>query len=158
MSRLRPVGSMLPCENCWATLLSLTPEPIALRARPYEVYENRSANSARDSLKPAVLTLAMLLAVTFRSALAALMPDSEVLKLMADSVECCGMTCVRGGRSDHPQDVVDRRGADALQVEVEAVVADGDALDAAADVGFKVGVVAGGVGMARGDGIVARRQ
>src|SRR5690606_28640124 len=87
MSRLRPVGSMLPCENCWATLLSLTPEPIALRDRPYDVYENRSANSARDSLKPAVLTLAMLLAVTFRSALAALMPESEVLKLMVDSVD-----------------------------------------------------------------------
>src|SRR5262245_29076094 len=83
MSRLRPVGSMLPCENCWATLLSFTPEPIALRDRPYAVEENRSANSARDSLKPVVLTLAMLLAVTLRSALAALMPDSEVLKPMA---------------------------------------------------------------------------
>jgi len=30
----RPVGSMLPCENCCATLLSFTPEPIALRDRP----------------------------------------------------------------------------------------------------------------------------
>src|SRR5687768_6753737 len=83
----RPVGSMLPCENCCATLLSFTPEPIALRDRPYDVEENRSANSARASLKPVVLTLAMLFAVTLRSALAALMPDSEVLKPMRCSPE-----------------------------------------------------------------------
>ena len=87
MSQLRPVWLTLPWVNCWEILLRRAPEPMVLPARPAPVELSTSANSARDSLKPTVLTLAMLLAVTLRSALAALMPDREALKPMAILLE-----------------------------------------------------------------------
>src|SRR5262245_46058610 len=98
----------------------------------------------------------MLLAVTLRSELAALMPDSEVLKLMADSCVKSCVACAEG--SADAEHVVERDRAQSGQVEVEAVAADGDAVDRAADVGVEVafGAVAGD--LAGRDAVAAGRQ
>src|SRR4029079_3666059 len=73
-SRLLSVKSMLPWVNCCATFETRTPLPIALLLTPCGDTENSSANSAREPLKPLVAVLAMLLAVTVRSACAAFKP------------------------------------------------------------------------------------
>src|SRR5690606_28776739 len=67
------VKSMLPWVNCCETAASRTPLP-ALCAPT----ANTSANSAREPLNPVVLTLATLLAMTPRSAEAALRPLSAI--------------------------------------------------------------------------------
>ena len=64
-SRFESVNSMLPCANCCATAATRTPLPLALLDTPCSDTANRSANSAREPLKPLVDVLAMLLAVTF---------------------------------------------------------------------------------------------
>ena len=74
-SRFESVNSMLPCANCCATVATRTPLPEALLDTPCSDTANRSANSVREPLKPVVCVLAMLLAVTFRSAWAALTPE-----------------------------------------------------------------------------------
>src|SRR5256885_17117382 len=80
MSRLLPVVSMFPCVNCCATSLTDTPLPTEVRLTPRWVDANRSPNCARELLKPVDDTLARLLAVTFRSWLAALRPVRAMLK------------------------------------------------------------------------------
>src|SRR5690348_7541291 len=74
-SRLFAVEVMFPWPNCCATSETCTPLPTAVCETPSWVCANRLSNSARDSLKPVVLTLARLFEVTLRSVLAALMPE-----------------------------------------------------------------------------------
>src|SRR3954465_3446442 len=81
-SRFESVNSMLPCANCCATEATRTPLPLALLDTPCSDTANRSANSVREPLKPVVAVLAMLFAVTFRSACAALSPDKAMRKVM----------------------------------------------------------------------------
>ncbi len=71
---------MLPCVNCCAVVESRTPSPTAEVLRFTAPAANTSANSARDSLKPTVFAFAMLFAVTSRSLLAAVNPDSAMSK------------------------------------------------------------------------------
>src|SRR6185312_10707323 len=78
-SRLLPVVSMLPCANCWATSDTATPLPTAVALTPCWVEANRSANSAREPLKPTVATLARLFAVTESPSLAAFRPVRAML-------------------------------------------------------------------------------
>src|SRR5438105_15751127 len=70
---------MLPWVNCWATSETETPLPMAVALTPLWVEANRSPNSARDPLNPAVETLARLFAVTDRSWFAALSPVRAIL-------------------------------------------------------------------------------
>ena len=79
------VKSMLPCENCWETEARRTPLPVAFADTPNGETANSSANSAREPLKPVVLVLAMLFAVTCNSADAALIPLSASLNGMGKS-------------------------------------------------------------------------
>src|SRR5215216_2386711 len=88
-SRLLSVKSMLPWVNCCATLETRTPLPIALLLTPCGDTENSSANSAREPLKPDVAVLAMLLAVTVRSACAAFKPLKARRKVMEVSDYGC---------------------------------------------------------------------
>src|SRR6185312_2326866 len=74
-SRLLPVEVGVPWPNSCATSATCTPLPTAVRETPSWVWAKRSENSARDSLKPVVLTFARLFDVTLRSVLAALMPE-----------------------------------------------------------------------------------
>src|SRR5258706_15695673 len=84
-SRVLLVGSMLPWVNCCATLEIFTPAPFWVWLTPCGDTANSSANSERDCLKPVVLELAILLAVTFRSLCAALMPLSAMPNDMGSS-------------------------------------------------------------------------
>src|SRR6188768_4022244 len=86
-SRLESVNSMLPWANCCETAATRTPLPVALLDTPCSDTANRSANSAREPLKPLVDVFAMLLAVTLRSVWAALRPDRAIRK---------GMGCLLG--------------------------------------------------------------
>ena len=70
---------MLPCVNCCAVAASRTPSPTWEVLRFTAPAANTSANSARDPLKPVVLALATLFAVTSRSELAAVSPDNAML-------------------------------------------------------------------------------
>src|ERR1700704_5557433 len=79
-SRFDPEVLILPCVNCCAVVASLTPSPMAEVLRFTAPAANTSANSARDCLKPTVSALATLLAVTSKSELAAVNPDSAMLK------------------------------------------------------------------------------
>src|SRR3546814_3551564 len=83
MSSVLPVVLILPCVICCATRPVRTPMPVAVDDTPYAEIGNMSANSARDDLKPVVLTLAMLLAVTFRSADAALRSEEHTSELQS---------------------------------------------------------------------------
>src|SRR5262245_61047018 len=74
-SRFESVNSTLPCANCCATFETRTPLPLELLDTPCSDTANRSANSAREPLKPLVAVLATLLAVTLRSDWAALRPE-----------------------------------------------------------------------------------
>src|SRR4051812_27059407 len=86
-SRFESVNSMFPCANCCETAATRTPLPLALLETPCSDTANRSANSVRDPLKPLVEVLAMLFAVTLRSAWAALRPERAMRNGMEDS--CC---------------------------------------------------------------------
>src|SRR6185437_5283180 len=86
-SRLFSVVSVLLWANCCATSETATPLPTAGALTPCGVEANRSANSAREPLKPVVATFARLLAVTERSWLAALSPVRAILKDMKISLE-----------------------------------------------------------------------
>src|SRR6185437_12299054 len=66
---------MFPWPDCCETAAVSTPLPTAVLETPSWVWAKRSANSARDSLNPVVLTFARLFEVTLRSVLAALMPE-----------------------------------------------------------------------------------
>src|SRR5690348_7286593 len=83
MSRPLDVYSMLPCENCCAMSVRRTPLPACVRPEPTLLAAKRSANSAREPLKPVVLTFAMLFEMTSRSAVAAFKPLSATLKGMS---------------------------------------------------------------------------
>src|SRR4030095_14728048 len=110
-SRLLSVKSMLPWVNCWATLETRTPLPIALLLTPCGETENSSANSAREFLKPVVAVLAMLLAVTVRSACAAFQPLNARRRSFGVSV-CFSL---------HPRaPVAERGGAEISSVERQA--------------------------------------
>jgi hypothetical protein len=84
-SRLLSVKSMLPCVNCCETFETRTPLPMAVELTPCCEVANRSANSAREPLKPAVATFATLFAVTVRSVDAAFRPDSARRKGISES-------------------------------------------------------------------------
>src|SRR5690606_35945340 len=88
---------MLPWLNCCAMSETRTPLPVASVATPCGETAKSSANSARDSLKPVVELLAMLLAVTLRSEEAAFRPLRARRKVMrfslhhlANVAECNG--------------------------------------------------------------------
>ena len=71
-----------PWWNCCATIVVLTPSPFFVLPELNTDDAYTSANSARDSLKPVVLTLAMLFAVTSKSFCAAAKPVNAILKLI----------------------------------------------------------------------------
>src|SRR5689334_13594933 len=116
-SRLLSEKSMLPWVNCCETFATFTPLPMAVALTPCCEDANRSANSAREPLKPVVATLAMLFAVTVRSDWAALRPESArrkgILVLLLEEVRyalqdaadvreghgaCGGIQCERAAR------------------------------------------------------------
>src|SRR5471032_2219109 len=86
MSSTLPVLSMPPLLKFCETLARFTPLPMLLAPVPSLVAEYTSANSARDDLKPVVLTLAMLLPVTSSCLLAAERPLKPILKDMVHSL------------------------------------------------------------------------
>src|SRR4030095_12386837 len=112
-SRLLSVKSMLPWVNCWATLETRTPLPIALLLTPCGETEDSSANSARELLKPVVAVLAMLLAVTVRSACAAFKPLKARRKVIGVS-DCVSL--------HHPAHIADRARAEGSSCEGQARV------------------------------------
>src|SRR5690348_9624579 len=142
---------MSPLPNCWVTPVSRTPLPMAVELRLRPVDENTSAKSAREPLKPTVLVLAMLLAVTSRSEDAALSPLRAMLK---------GMWVCSGGRSEDLRDLIELHAADTVDLHVGAVAGVADACHLPADVrGERRVGIAGrqGVGAGR-DGLAAGVQ
>src|SRR5690606_2861534 len=134
--------------NCCATEARRTPLPTAVLETPCMLTANRSANSARDFLKPCVLTLAMLLAVTLRSAEAALRPLSARLNGMELSLRLRFYLEDIGKR-----DVAERLGGE----HGAAAAADDDAVDARADEHFALHGLAA-LGEAGGDPVFAGRR
>src|SRR5579862_2482473 len=155
---------MLPCPNCCATSDTATPLPTAVALTPSCVAANRSANSAREPLKPTVATLARLFSVTDRSWLAALRPARAILNDMGDgSLE----NEVAAGCLLHAHDRSQGDNAVAgVQVQRLGTRIDGDAGDFAGDQGTDAltraahggidgdAVLAGGCGRAGGGGAV----
>src|SRR5579885_2360675 len=141
-SRLLPVAVMFPWPNCCATAATCTPLPTAVCATPSWVWAKRSANSARDCLKPVVLTLARLFEVTLRSVLAALMPERARSNDM-------------GASSIHLDDVAEgeRPGA-GIQGKGLGARIDGHAVDRALQIRGERGLAAAGHG-GRGEGVCA---
>src|ERR1044071_3951055 len=109
-SRFESVNSMLPCANCCETAATRTPLPVALLDTPCSDTAKRSANSVREPLKPVVEVLAMLLAVTFRSACAALRPERAIRNGMWLLPEFANS-------SEHALDVAHRELAERVGVE-----------------------------------------
>src|SRR5262245_41762246 len=136
-SRLLSVKSMLPCVNCCATLVTRTPLPIALLLTPCGDTENSSANSAREPLKPLVAVLAMLLAVTVRSACAAFKPLKARRKVMEVS------DCVALHDLAH---VAERAGAEIVGVQDQSGRVDRHAVDPAREQHLQRSGLAGGAG------------
>lgn len=80
------MNSIEPWVNCCAMRVVRTPAPMMLLlTTPLDAAEYTSPNSAREDLKPVVLALAMLFAVTLRSEVAALRPDRAIEKDMRNS-------------------------------------------------------------------------
>src|ERR1700712_3335655 len=71
-----------PGAKSCETLATCTPSPTALRLPPSMEEEYSAENSARDDLKPAVPTLAMLLPATSIRLCAAFNPDTAMLNDM----------------------------------------------------------------------------
>src|SRR6185437_4551436 len=114
---------MFPWPNCCETAAVSTPLPTAVLETPSWVWAKRSANSARDSLNPVVLTFARLFEVTLRSVLAALMPERARSNDMARF------------SSIHLDDIAqgERAGA-GIQIKSLGGRIDGDAVDCALQV------------------------
>src|SRR6478752_135178 len=111
-SRFESVNSILPWAYCCATAATRTPLPVALLDTPCRETANRSANSARDPLKPLVEVLAMLFAVTLRSVWAAFRPERAIRNgmewLLGNS---CGL--------QHALDVTHGNFAESVRIERE---------------------------------------
>jgi hypothetical protein len=78
MSSGLPVTLTVPCVNCCATVATSTPMPSVRPLAAIVEAATISENSARATLAPMVLALAMLLPITSRLRLAALRPESPV--------------------------------------------------------------------------------
>src|SRR5689334_6079316 len=140
-SRLLSVKSMLPWLNCCETFATFTPLPMAVELTPCWDDANRSANSAREPLKPVVATLAMLFAVTVRSDWAALRPESArrkgILVLLLknggseDAADVCEGDRARAGiQGERAGRGVDRDAADfAHEQRIERLVLAADRCD-----------------------------
>src|SRR5690242_14310435 len=139
------VVSMSPWANCCATSCRRAPLPVAVELRFRPVTANTSANSAREPLKPVVLALAMLLAMTLRSDWAALMPVSAVFRAMMYFLDLRDVDAARASEDLGHLAERDAAHASHLQVgaHVAAAVAHGGHL--AGDIGIeRTAAVAGG--------------